>query len=99
MLNLARWIFAIYLMLQFFLIATWMAAEPPENFVGQDDVVIPAHWRAVVVGHGKYTEWEYGTVSESPFLFSLSVVSFLTVFVFLLWIESILKKQRAEKSS
>ena len=90
-------VLAVAFYLCFFHVATWLAAEPRTNLDKRWEGKLPAHWKNVVVGGGKVTQWRRGTVAEEPVRFALSCLVFGAVSFGMLYTEiAINRKKRKE---
>lgn len=70
----------------FFVLAPWTGALTREDAIAKfPNVEIPAEWPVVVIGHGKASEFRFGTIESNPIGFGLTLTAFCALHFLIFW--------------
>ncbi|MEP6662770.1 MAG: hypothetical protein ABJC04_03800 [Verrucomicrobiota bacterium] len=63
----------------FIFISSWLSAVEPTSLTAEEiqELKVDEIWKAVLIQHGKATEWKLGRVSNHPIVFALSATIFM----------------------
>src|SRR5262245_16734566 len=83
---IAQIVFSVAFMLVFFAWAPWLGAQPVSELPADVIAALPAKCPAVVVSHGNYSCFSYGTIRSNPIGFASLTALFAALFGTLLFI-------------